>query len=67
MGNARKLWKGFHHFKALTAILIFTPAVKMLPFKQTELINIKFYWMVTMLLVSPFARFYREFFVAKEK
>lgn len=30
-------------------------------------IDLQFYWMVVALLVSPFARFYREHFVAIEK
>jgi hypothetical protein len=67
MGENRKLWVAFNHIKALTAILIFTPIIKALPFTVESRIDIKFYWMITALLLSPFARFYREYFVAKEK
>lgn len=67
MGENRKLWIGFHHLKTLTAVLIFTPIAKILPISVETRINIQFYWMVLALLLSPFARFYREFFVAKEK
>lgn len=67
MGEPRKLWVGFHHLKLLTALVIFTPLVKVLPISLESRIDIQFYWMVTMLLLSPFARFYREHFVALEK
>jgi hypothetical protein len=67
MGEQRKLWVSFNHVKALTAILLFTPIIKVLPITLESRINIQFYWMVTALLLSPFARFYREYFVAKEK
>ena len=39
----------------------------MLPISAPARIDIQFYWMVLALLLSPFARFYREYFVAKEK
>lgn len=67
MGEQRKLWVAFNHVKLLTALILFTPIVKILPATAEEMIDVKFYWMVMALLLSPFARFYREFFVAKEK
>jgi len=67
MGEKRKLWLGYNHLKALTAILLFTPISKAFPFSVKTKIDIQFYWMVAALLLSPFARFYREYYVAKEK
>ena len=67
MGEKRKLWVAFNHIKALTAVLIFTPIAKLLPWTVETKINVQFYWMVAALVLSPFARFYREFFVSKEK
>lgn len=67
MGEKRKLWVAFNHLKALTAVLLFTPIVKIFPITLETRIDIQFYWMVSALLLSPFARFYREFFVSKEK
>jgi hypothetical protein len=68
MGDQKKkLWISFNHVKALTAIIFFTPLVKIFPISLETRIDIQFYWMVLALLLSPFARFYREFFVAKEK
>lgn len=67
MGDKRKLWIGYNHLKALTAIIIFSPLVKVLPITVQGKIDIQFYWMVLALILSPFARFYREHFVAKEK
>lgn len=67
MGDQKKkLWIGFNHLKALTALILFTPLVKIFPISLETRIDIQFYWMVLALLFSPFARFYREFFVAKE-
>lgn len=67
MGDQKKkLWIGFNHLKALTALILFTPLVKIFPISLETRIDIQFYWMVLALLLSPFARFYREFFVAKE-
>jgi hypothetical protein len=65
MGEKRKLWLGYNHLKALTAIVLFTPIVKAFPLAVKTRIDIQFYWMVFALLLSPFARFYREHFVAK--
>ncbi len=64
MGEKRKLWIGFHHLKLLTSIVLFTPIVKVLPITVETRIDIQFYWMIAALILSPFARFYREYFVA---
>lgn len=31
MGEKRKLWVGFHHLKLLTAIILFSPVIKIIP------------------------------------
>lgn len=67
MGERRKLWISYSHIKLLTAVLLFTPINKFLPISVKQRIDIQFYWMVAALLLSPFARFYREYFVEKEK
>jgi hypothetical protein len=67
MGERRKLWLAYNHTKALTAIILFTPIIKAVPITLEARIDIQFYWMVLALLMSPFARFYREYFVAQEK
>jgi hypothetical protein len=48
-------------------VLIFTPLGNLLPLTMEGKIDLQFYWMVVALLVSPFARFYREHFVALER
>lgn len=65
MGEQRKLWITYNHLKALTAIILFTPIIKAVPLTLESRIDIQFYWMIVALLLSPFARFYREFYVAK--
>ena len=67
MGERRKLWVAYHHLKALTAVMLFSPLVKVLPISVEGRIDVQFYWIVMVLLLSPFARFYREFVVGKEK
>lgn len=67
MGEHRKAWVGFHHLKLATALFLFTPVIKLFPISQEVKINLRFYWLVTALLLSPFFRFYREYFVAEEK
>ena len=67
MGERRKLWLSYNHIKAFTAVLLFTPIIKLIPISVEDRIDIQFYWMVAALLLSPFARFYREYFVGKEK
>jgi len=57
----------YQHTKTLTAVIIFTPLGNLLPLSVEGKIDLQFYWMVLALLLSPFARFYREHFVAKEK
>ena len=59
MGEKRKLWIGLHRLKLLSAIVLFTPIAKLLNFDTETKIDAQFYWMVTALVVSPFARFYR--------
>jgi hypothetical protein len=59
MGEKRKLWLAYNHSKALTAIILFTPLVKLFPMALQTRIDLQFYWMVFALLLSPFARFYR--------
>ena len=67
MGDKRKLWLAYNHFKALTAIVLFTPLVKLFPMALQTRIDLQYYCMVFALLLSPFARFYREHFAGKEK
>lgn len=67
MGDQRKPWVGFHHLKLLTAAVIFTPVMSVVPLSSECKIDVQFYWMVIMLLLSPFARFYREHYTALEK
>jgi hypothetical protein len=59
MGEKRKLWIGFNHLKALTALAIFTPIIKLFGLSPQAKIDVQFYWMLMALIVSPFARFYR--------
>ena len=66
MGEKRKLWIAYCHLKALTATILFSPLVKFLPLTVQGKIDIQFYWMVLALILSPFARYYREHYVAKE-
>jgi hypothetical protein len=67
MGEKRKLWISYHHIKLITAVVLFTPILKLFTKDVETKINLQFYWMILALLLSPFARFYREHYVAKEK
>lgn len=67
MGNHRKLWVAYHHLKLFTAFVLLTPISKFMPVSQETRIKINFFWLVSVLLLSPFFRFYREYYVANEK
>ena len=59
MGEQRKLWIGYHHLKLLITISLWTPLAKLI-FSEKILIDCRFYWMISIILVAPYMRFYRE-------
>jgi hypothetical protein len=59
MGENRKLWISWNHIKLLVSLLVFLPTYKFIPVLNGEIINARFYWLLTMILISPAARFYR--------
>ena len=65
MGQDRKLWISWHHIKLLITLILFTPVFKYIPVLSGEVVNFRFYWIAALVLVSPAARFYREYFVKK--
>ncbi len=67
MGDKRHLWINFHWVKAILSILIFSPLLHLLSCPKLVMIDIQFYWLITILILSPFARYYREWYIAKER
>lgn len=67
MGSKRQLWINFHWFKAIMSILVFSPLLHLLSFGKQLRIDIQFYWLIAILILSPFARYYREWYIAKER
>lgn len=59
MGDKKRIWISFHHIKLITAIIIFTPIVNILPIHKMTRINIQFYWIITSMILAPLARYYR--------
>ncbi|CAK92722.1 unnamed protein product (macronuclear) [Paramecium tetraurelia] len=58
--SKNKFWAGTLHLKAITTIIILTPLAKFISRDQQLVKAIQFYYVVAMLLLSPFLRFYRE-------
>jgi hypothetical protein len=67
MGDKKKIWVFFHHLKFATAVLLFTPIVKLLPFSKSLRIDVQFYWIVLSLMLAPMARYYREYSMMRER
>lgn len=65
MGDNRKLWISWHHVKLLVTLVLFIPIYKFVPLLDSSIVNVRFYWLLVLVLVSPAARFYREYFVKK--
>jgi hypothetical protein len=59
MGDKKKEWMLFHHVKLVTAILLFTPLFKLIPFSKGFKLNLQFYWIVAALILAPMMRYYR--------
>ena len=57
MGEKRKLWVGYHHLKLLLTLILYTPIGKMF---GGSLITLRMWWMISIILVAPYMRFYRE-------
>jgi hypothetical protein len=66
MGDKKKLWMSWHHIKFIITIVLFSPVYKYL-LQDGDLVKVRFYFMCSCLLVSPFMRFYREYYVAENK
>jgi len=66
MGDKKKLWMSWHHIKFIITIVLFSPVYKYL-LQDGDLVKVRFYFMCSCLLVSPFMRFYREYYVAEYK
>jgi hypothetical protein len=49
----------FHWAKAITAIIVFNPLLAYLPISKQMRIDLQFYWLIVILILSPFARYYR--------
>ena len=60
MGDKKRAWVTFHHLKFVTAILLFTPIVTLLPLSKKTRINLQFYWILASMILAPMARYYRE-------
>jgi hypothetical protein len=59
MGENRKLWVGYHHSKLAITLLLYLPIAKF--FMSGEaLATIRMLWVLSIIFISPFMRFYRE-------
>lgn len=59
MGDKRKLWVGYHHLKLAITLLLYLPFGKML-MSGSALASLRMYWVLSIIVVSPYMRFYRE-------
>ena len=66
MGEKRMLWIYFHYAKGISAVLVLNPWLVYI-FPKRVRINIQFYWLAIILILSSFVRFYREWFTVKER
>lgn len=57
MGEKRKLWVGFHHLKLLLTVVLYTPLGKVF---GEGLVSLRMGWMLAIIVISPYMRFYRE-------
>ena len=58
MGDKRKLWVGYHHLKLLVTPVLYSPLGNLIG--ESGLINLRMLWILSIIIVSPFMRFYRE-------
>jgi hypothetical protein len=66
MKQQAKFWIGFHHLKLLLSIVILTPLIGLLA--QPSTVNtIRFSFVLILLIVSPFMRYYREYHTEKNR
>lgn len=66
MKDQAKFWIAFHHTKLLLSCIILTPIIGMMA-SPDGVNTIRFYFVVFNLIVSPFMRFYREFWTQKHQ
>ena len=59
MGERRKLWISWNHIKLLITLVLFSPIQKVIPLLSENLMYVRFYWLIAVVLLSPAARFYR--------
>jgi hypothetical protein len=59
MGENRKLWVGYHHIKLAITLLLYLPIAKFIMSGAT-LATIRMLWVLSIIFVSAFMRFYRE-------
>jgi hypothetical protein len=59
MGDKRKLWVGFHHIKLAITIFLYLPVAKWV-MGGSALAAARMCWVIAILLISPYMRFYRE-------
>jgi hypothetical protein len=64
--ESQRNWLYFNYLKVTTAAIIFTPLFSLLSFSKSAKVDIQFYWIVCALIISPMARYYREFSVMKK-
>lgn len=67
MGEKKKAWIMFHHIKFVTALVLFTPVVTLIPLAKNTRINLQFYWVLISLILAPMARYYREYSMMRER
>ena len=67
MGDNKKPWLMFHYVKLISAIILFTPLVKLLPLSGGVKVEMQFYWILLACVLAPLAKYYREFMMRERE
>jgi hypothetical protein len=59
MGGKKKLWVMYHHLKLTITAGLFLPVARW-AMKEGTLATVRMCWVIAVLLISPYMRFYRE-------
>lgn len=66
MQKDAKLWIGVHHTKLLLSSIILTPLLNLIcPASSAS--AVRFYFVLFLIFLSPFMRFYREYYTEKNR
>lgn len=60
MGENKNLWVSWHNIKLLVTLILFLPIYKFLPVLGSGIVTARFIWLVSLVFLSPIAKYYRE-------